>query len=140
MTSQEIHKRMLRLFPDFRGFSDAHKSFMEKEGAPISCGEVFECISRYYKQDCQNWGPVALDDISTLLEDCMISPRSASAKGARSFVEGISGEMAGDCFDGYLGPRAQTYLDTCLNSFPVEKIKKSELISKFSKILLGKRP
>jgi hypothetical protein len=111
MTATDIMNRIVRLFPDFREFWDAEDNYFRHEDGSYTCCGVFSQFTQYFKVDCQDWGPVALDDVSTLLEDCLMFPDSDSGTAAATcFLENIEGEPAEDCLMDYLGPRSRKFL------------------------------
>lgn len=111
MTSTEILDRLLHLFPDFQEAWDADDNYFKSDEGVYTCCGVFARFSQFFKEDCQDWGPVALDDISTLLEDCLMYPDSESGTAAATcFLENIEGEQAEDCLSDYLGSRSRKFL------------------------------
>jgi hypothetical protein len=111
MTSIEILDRLIRLFSDFQEAWDADDNYFRPDDGAFTCCGVFARFSQFFKEDCHDWGPVALDDISTLLEDCLMFPDSESGTAAATcFLENIEGEQAEDCLSGYLGPLSRKFL------------------------------
>jgi hypothetical protein len=112
MIASDLMSRIERLFPDFREFWESDDNYFRHEDGSYTCCGVYARFAQYFEIDCQDWGPVALDDVATLLEDCLMFPDSDSGTAAATcFLENIVGEPAEHALSDYFGPGSRKFLN-----------------------------
>lgn len=113
MTPQQLLDRILRLFPGFSKSWHSDQNLYISDRGEFTCSGVFAQLTSYYRDDCYSWSPTALEDLASLLEDCLMSLRSDEGTAAATcFLENIAGDKEEECIFSYLGPRSHTFMKT----------------------------